>query len=136
MTARAPKPIPDTSGIVAAWNAMASICGLSNVRVMPAARTRALQLRVAEVGREAMLEAVRRVGQSDFCRGDVNGWRATFDFLLQSSSLVKTLEGKYDNRVSPRPAFRNGALEILAQEWHDPIDGPAEDLRYLGAPDA
>lgn len=48
---------------------------------------------------------------------------------------------RWSDEIIPRqrPIFRNGALELLAQEaemWPEPIDGAAEDMRYLGAPDA
>lgn len=100
--------------IVDAWNSMAKDHGLSAVRAMPPARVAHLKARLAEVGETGMVEAIARVAASDFCRGGNNRrWKADFDTLLQPSTLVRILEGRYDNR---RPAFHNGALEVLARE--------------------
>lgn len=110
--------------IIDAWQAMAERAGLSKIRLMSAARSKHLATRIKEVGVDGMLEAIAKLEASDHCcgRGVRTGpyatWRAGFDFLLQSSSLLKTLEGKYDNRVPPlvRPQFRNPGLELLARD--------------------
>lgn len=52
-------------------------------------------------------KAFQKILKSDFCRGkNENGWKATFDWILRPDTLVKILEGKYDNRklevVSPQ----------------------------------
>lgn len=45
------------------------------------------------------LEIIQRLVASDFCQGkNSNGWRADFDFLLQTDTHLKVSEGKYDNR--------------------------------------
>lgn len=48
---------------------------------------------------EYWTETIRRIAQSSFCNGkNNNGWRATFDWLLQPDVHLKVNEGKYDNR--------------------------------------
>lgn len=44
--------------------------------------------------------AIERVAKSDFCKGkNDRGWKADLDFFLKPDSVVKILEGKYDNRT-------------------------------------
>lgn len=118
----------DTKAVIDAWRAMADRTGLPQIKLWTDARSTQLKARIAQVGTASMLEAIAKVEASDHCRGQNNrGWVATIDFLLQPSSLVKTLEGNYDNR---RPALRNGAAELLARDWMAPpvIDAPAVDM--------
>lgn len=54
-------------------------------------------------------EVILKLGKSDFANGkNANGWRATFEFLLQPDTHVKTLEGKYDNQ---------GAAPVEEPQW-------------------
>lgn len=44
---------------------------------------------------------IQRILDSDFCCGkSKNGWKASFDWLLQPDTHIKVLEGKYDNKKS------------------------------------
>ena len=53
--------------------------------------------------------AIDKLAASSFCRGQNDrGWVATFDFLLQESSLAKILEGKYDDRNTGRGSGPTG----------------------------
>ena len=36
--------------------------------------------------------------KSDFLTNGANGWRASFDFLIEGSNIVKVMEGNYDNK--------------------------------------
>lgn len=118
--------------VVDAWNDMARLNGLSIVRMMPPARTASLKARIKEVGVDGMIEAIDRIRSSSHCNGgNDRGWHADFDFLITASRLTRILEGRYDDH---RPAFRNGAAELLAQEM---MRGPAiEDVptRVLEGP--
>ena len=40
-----------------------------------------------------------RLEASDFACGVAGGWRADFDFVLKPGTLMKVMEGKYDNRT-------------------------------------
>lgn len=107
---------PDQQRVVDAWNEMATQHDLPTVRLMPPARLRKLAARLAEAGVDGMLEAIRQVGQSNFCCGqNGRGWKADLDFLLQPSSLVRALEGRYANPDTSNVPFRNGAMAILAE---------------------
>lgn len=48
-------------------------------------------------------DAIGRMAKSDFLAGkNDRGWRADFDFLIKSQSIIKVLEGKYDNKEKPQ----------------------------------
>lgn len=126
----------ETKSVIDAWNDMARRTGLGKIRLMNATRSTHLARRLEEVGVAGMLEAVSKVEVSDFCRGkNKHAWQAGFDFLLQPSSLVKLLEGKYDNREPPRQTFRNGALEILYREFGEGAADIAQQLTIESAAD-
>jgi hypothetical protein len=106
----------NVKAVIDAWQEMAARTGLSKIRLMSAARCRSLRARIEEAGIDGVLEAVSRIGASDFCLGRTNGWRADFDFLLQPSSLARILEGRYDNRrVIERRSSANGAESLIDQ---------------------
>lgn len=85
--------------IVAAWNAMAEETGLPKVEKLSDERRMKLRQRVKEVGPDGVMRAIRMIGESAFCRGqNKQGWQASFDFMLQKSSLLKVLEGNFANR--------------------------------------
>jgi hypothetical protein len=94
--------------ILSAWNGMADKAGLPKVRVLNNSRKQALRLREKEVGRPALLEAIRTVGTSDWLcgKGRDGNWRPTIDFILQPSSLVKVLEGAYGGVSEAAPPTR------------------------------
>jgi DNA-binding Lrp family transcriptional regulator len=102
--------------IVTAWNAIAEAGDLPVVMKMTKRRERAIDLRIAEVGFDAMCEAVRKVAASSFCHGqNERGWRADFDFLLQPTKLIATLEGRYDNRTPKAQPKPGGVASMRAK---------------------
>jgi hypothetical protein len=99
-----------------AWNAMAVDRGLPAVRGLTRDRRKKLELRIASVGVDGMLEAIEKVRASAFCAGENDrGWVAGFDFLLQPKTLTKLLEGSYDNRPAVRRA-RTGSHAAFEQK--------------------
>ena len=96
---------PECDEAVLAWNAMADRAGLSKVMKLTKARVSQLKKRLAECGgMDGWNHAIAKVEESDFLTGKgPNGWCADFDFLLQPSSFVKVMEGKYINR-QPSPS--------------------------------
>lgn len=125
----------EAQSVVEAWNKMAERSGLPRVRLMTLGRAANLRKRIAQVGVNALLEAVARVEASPFCRGDNDrGWRADFDFILQARSLVKLLEHGYQyTRRDKHQESVNGAAILLAQmDAASPvIEGHAEEMPLL-----
>ncbi|MBD9540127.1 hypothetical protein IB276_11750 [Ensifer sp. ENS04] len=90
--------------VVEAYSRMASRAGLAGVVAVNDKRKSSIKARIAEHGVDNVLVAISKIERSDFCCGrGPQGWKADFDFLLQPSSMIKLLEGKYDNRVVVEP---------------------------------
>ncbi len=87
----------DEKAAVEAWNVLASEINLPSVQKMTAARKQRLAARLRDCGGLAGWDAaLAKIRGSPLCRGEVGAWRADFDFVLQESSFVKLMEGKYD----------------------------------------
>ena len=88
-------------------------------------RTVAIRARLSERPWSEWVEVVARIDASPFCRGQNDrGWVASFDWLIQTETAIKVLEGKYDDRAalvpvkptSKRDAHMDAAsAEVLAQ---------------------
>lgn len=97
----------DTDGqeAVDLWNLMAGKIGLSKVQVLTLSRNKKIKIRLKEIGgMDGWRMALVKVAESKFLTGgNDSGWTASFDFLLQPSSMTKLLEGNYDNRSNTDP---------------------------------
>lgn len=96
----APPCAEEENGAVTAWNVMAAETGLPRVQHMTEQRRVKLRQRLKDcgglVGWSAALDRIRG---SPFLLGqNKDGWRADFDFVLQSKSFTKLMEGAYDGR--------------------------------------
>lgn len=81
----------DVDRIVTAWNKT----GLAEVSRVTDKRRKQIAVRVKSFGVDDVLEAIEKVGKSDFCHQ--GGW-CTFDWLMKNDdNMAKALEGKYDN---------------------------------------
>lgn len=92
----------DVRRITEAWNDLGlgqitKITGDSN-------RGKMLRARVKEFGIEAVLDAINRIRQSPFLRGDNHkGWVITFDWFVKPNNFIKVMEGNYDAHQSGGP---------------------------------
>lgn len=100
-----------------AWNEVARRHGLSVADKINEARRVKLRMRLKEHGLDGWHRALEKVEASAFLRGETYserfpGWKGAYlDWLLQDSSFLKLMEGKYDDkRPNGRPAapYRNG----------------------------
>lgn len=99
----------ETDEFLTAYYSMAEQSGLSMPRAIPASRRARIAAKIKAHGLPVCLEAIQRVGQSNFCTGiNDRGWKADLDFVLQDKSFLGLIEGKYDNRepVSQAPPRR------------------------------
>lgn len=82
------------------WNDLATDSNLPKVQNMSEARSKSLKARLGECGGiEGWRAAICKVRDSPFLRGENDkGWKADFDFVLQSKSFTKLMEGSYDRR--------------------------------------
>ena len=88
----------DVRRIVQAWNTL----GLQQVtKLAPdSKRGTMLRTRVREYGTEAVLQAIEKIRQSAFLRGqNAKGWVITFEWFVRPNNFPKVLEGNYDDTV-------------------------------------
>lgn len=80
------------------WN---EIC-VSFPKVVSFSKSRKVkeQARLRDVGSERLIEAMRRLERSDFCKGtNQRGWTATYDWLIANdANALKVLEGSYETK--------------------------------------
>jgi hypothetical protein len=110
------------------YNQMAKRCRLPVPRALTSDRRKSLLARLREHGGlDAWREALAKVEQSAFLRGKGTraGWRVDLDFLLQPSSFLKVIEGKYGNGVDSLSLEDCRRLNALF-----PIKHPSDWQRY------
>lgn len=83
---------------------------LPKVEVESPKRLKASRALLGKYGEEALIAAIQRVANSDFCNGlGSTGWVLDFDFFIKPDTFPKIIEGKYDNRTTPDQVFQNAA---------------------------
>ena len=95
----------DVRRIQKAWNEL----GLKQLVKIPSDSKRGvlLRARVREYGVDAVLEAIAKVRDSPFLKGqNSRNWVITFDWLIKPNNFIKVLEGNYDKeeKASEHPA--------------------------------
>jgi hypothetical protein len=91
------------------WNNMARFTG----GILPVAvkltekRREQIKARLREFDSQTIIAAINSIRSSPFLMGDNDkGWRADFDFVLQPSSLLKLIEGKYHGTTGKLSGWR------------------------------
>jgi uncharacterized protein YdaU (DUF1376 family) len=88
---------------VESYATLAGKIGLPGIRALNDDRTRKLTTILDQYGLPVWNEALGKVENSHFLRGQNDrGWVANFDFLLQPSSFLKLIEGRYNDRPVPQ----------------------------------
>lgn len=109
----------DVNAVAEAWNAL----GLGQIqKILPdTERGRLLKKRIQDYGLDAVLRAIRNVGESSFLRGGGDkGWVCTFDWLIKPGNFAKVLEGNYTDGA----AQANGKKFVSAAEYNSRAVGP------------
>lgn len=102
--------------IAEAWNEVAIGSGIP--KVLEASRwsssRRDSVVRLAKKhGTEGVLEAIKKVGESDFLIGkNDRGWVCRFDWLMNPKNFEKVIEGNYDNRGASRVERRENFIDL------------------------
>lgn len=106
---------------VQAYSTLAGKIGLPGIRALSDDRQRKLSNILDQYGLPVWNEALAKVETSHFLRGENDrGWVANIDFLLQPSSFLKLIEGRYNDRQplqhahSPPP--RDEIDELIQRE--------------------
>lgn len=86
------------------WNETAEQHGLPAIMRLTDKRRRAATARLRDRSWwESYPQALKAIGESDFCCGRVGTWKANFDWFIKPATVTKLLEGQYSNtRGSPR----------------------------------
>ncbi len=88
----------DPRPVISAWNSL----GLAQVQKVTqnTQRGKMFFARLNEYGVDTMLDAIEKVRQSDFLKGqNRSGWTITFDWFVKPSNFQKVLEGNYANKA-------------------------------------
>ena len=90
-------PLKTETEAVDLWNAFAKRHGLVTVKVLSDTRKRLLGIRLDELGGlDGWRDALTIIAKSPHLLGENGrGWRATFDWVIQASNMLKTVEGNY-----------------------------------------
>lgn len=104
-----------------------SICvSLNKVSRMTVPRRKAIQSALEEIGRDKLAEVFLKAEASDFLtKRHSDGWRPSFDWLLNPENYTKVLEGNYDNRdklQAVQTDYTNGGLHPNIMEMSGDVD--------------
>ena len=109
----------DVRRVVQAWNSL----GLQQLSRVTAASRRGsmLRARILEYGVDDVLEAIEKIRQSAFLKGqNAKGWVITFEWFVRPNNFPKVLEGNYDAyRNTPGKETANPFLAMLMEENRD-----------------
>ena len=106
----------DVQRIIAAWNEL----GLSKVlKIVPnTSRHNMIRKRIKDYGVDKVLEAIRKVDQSDFLKGGGDkGWRATFDWFIKPDNFAKVLSGNFDQTITRAAGASGTGRKEMVPKW-------------------
>jgi uncharacterized protein YdaU (DUF1376 family) len=77
---------------------------LSKVERLSSDRKKHINARFKEFDYDAIIDAFKKVGKSDFlCGKNDRAWKADFDWIFKPTNFLKIMEGKYDNKPVFKP---------------------------------
>lgn len=120
----------DVRRITEAWNSL----GLQQLTKMTSDSKRGgmLRARVNEYGVDKVLEAIEKVRNSDFLKGqNKSGFIITFEWFVRPNNFPKVLEGNYDNRAEPAPQKKSSKYTTAAEYQAPKPASTVEDLYKL-----
>lgn len=113
------------------WNSLSPDSGIPEIRVWNNSRKQMLNARAKEHGLDAILDGVRKIHRSKFCRGLAgDGRKQDIMLLLQPKTCPRVLEGFYGEDEIPKYAALKSPEE--ARDWY--LDNAA-CLEKWGRPD-
>lgn len=125
--AETPKEGIDYQGLMEYYNA-AFKGRLPAIKSMTDPRKKAVRARVAQYGKEAVMEVFRNVLESPFLLGDNDrGWTADFDWIFKPEHFTKILERRYNGKRTDNNQARRESVVRLA--------GLAEEILASEAPE-
>ena len=71
------------------------------IQKLSEARKTHIKVRLKEYGKDKIIEVINMADESDFLRGiNKNGWKANFDWIINSANFIKIMEGNYKNKTT------------------------------------
>ena len=110
-----PRPTKEVERVISEWNKLPE--PIKRVRDLKpnTERYKMLTSRIKEYGVESVIEAVHKVGESDFLRrGSDKGWQIDFGWFVRPNNFPKVLEGNYDNKDGKPTA---SYYSVPKEEW-------------------
>lgn len=80
------------------YKVIARQCNLPVPNGLSKKRRSQLSARLKQHGIDVWYQALNKIQNSKYLRGEVNGFRATIDFMLAEPSFQKIIEGNYDDQ--------------------------------------
>lgn len=104
---------------------------LPRVTKLSESRKKTLKARLKNYTLDDFKRLFEKAESSDFLRGLAGGeWRATFDWLIVESNMVKTLEGNYDNASSGKNKPANKFCDFEQRQYDfDKLEKQFADMR-------
>jgi len=84
--------------LVSFFNDSVKTTAISQIRGLDARRKKMVISIYKEYGKEAIMLAINKAVESDFCNGTETKWKCSFDWIFNKSNFLKIIEGNYDNR--------------------------------------
>jgi len=84
------------------FQVIARQCNLPVPKALNKIRRTKLLARLNQHGIDVWFEALNKIQNSKYLRGEVNGFRATIDFMLAEPSFQKIIEGNFDDQSLTR----------------------------------
>lgn len=109
-----------------------SICiSFPPVRSLSEARKRAIKARLKTYTVEDFRTVFEKAEASSFLKGEGGGWKASFDWLIKESNMLKVLEGTYADNDKPQ---KGGGRKEPVPGWckqHEPGKAELDAIQRL-----
>lgn len=100
------RPTSEVERVISEWNNLPEPIKKVQGLKPNTERYKMLTSRIKEYGIDSVIEAVHKVGESDFLRrGSDKGWQIDFGWFVRPNNFPKVLEGKYDNKDKPTASY-------------------------------
>jgi hypothetical protein len=111
----------DFHPLIKIWNESSN---LSKVVKTNSSRNKKIQAIFDQLTEDEWRKVVQKIASSSFCLGkNTQGWKATFDWLIQPQTYLKVLEGKYDDRAKPTGFNQQRSTNEQSNEFDKIIRG-------------
>lgn len=114
------RPTINVERVISEWNNLPEPIKKVRGLAPTTERYKMLTARIKEYGIDAVIEAIHKVGESDFLRkGSDKGWEIDFGWFVRPNNFPKVLEGKYDNKGSVNKPKAEWDLHMWSEALKD-----------------